>query len=81
MNRVGAICRLAVSQVLVGAIPWRSRIPDKLLEDYGLRKLSMASPRLSRRIVVIAQAGRPLTPLSARFLECTMEVARRLTCE
>jgi len=40
-----------------------SQIPDKLLVDYGLKKLQIARPILRRRVVAIVRNDRMLPPL------------------
>mgnify|MGYP002041239469 FL=1 len=47
----------------VGACILPSRIPEKLLADYELRKVAIASPVLRRRVVAITPAQRQPLPL------------------
>ena len=55
-----------------------SRIPDKLLADYGLRKLPISKPMLRRSIVVVTHAEKPLAPLMEELLSCINQVAVEL---
>ncbi len=60
----------------VGACILPSRIPEKLLTDYGLRKVVIASPVLRRRVVAITLAQRQPLPLVGELLECARRIAR-----
>lgn len=60
----------------VGACILPSRIPEKLLTDYGLRKVAIASPVLRRRVVAITLAQRQPLPLVGELLECARRIAR-----
>ncbi|MBN3778142.1 LysR family transcriptional regulator [Burkholderia sp. Ac-20345] len=55
-----------------------SNIPDRLLANYGLRKLPVESPMLRRRVVAITHAGKRQTPLMKAFLQCTTKLADEL---
>lgn len=46
-----------------------SRIPDRLLADYKLRKVGILAPLLRRRIVAITRSGRPASALVQRLLD------------
>jgi len=65
----------------VGGCILPSRIPEKLLSDYELRRLPIADPMLRRRVVVITQAGRVVAPLRDDLLRCAMQVASGLRDE
>ena len=52
-----------------------SRIPSRHLADHGLRKLPMENPSLSRWVVAITPADKPLSTLASRFLTFALEVA------
>jgi DNA-binding transcriptional LysR family regulator len=58
-----------------------SRIPDKLLADYDLRKLPMENHSLSRWVVAITPTERPLSSLASPFVQCALEVAGELRSE
>ncbi|CUJ26463.1 LysR family transcriptional regulator [Achromobacter xylosoxidans] len=60
----------------VGACILPSRIPDKLLADYGLRKVVIRQPVLRRRVVAITLAQRPPLPLVRELLDCARRIAR-----
>ncbi|CAB3631311.1 LysR family transcriptional regulator [Achromobacter marplatensis] len=59
----------------VGACILPSRIPEKLLTDYGLRKVGIRSPVLRRRVVAITPAQRQPLPLVAELLACAHRIA------
>ncbi len=58
---VDAMLKLVSSHVGVCVLP--SQIPDKLLVDYGLKKLSIAKPMMRRRVVAIVRNDGHLQPL------------------
>ena len=60
----------------VGACILPSRIPEKLLADYELRKVAIASPVLRRRVVAITPAQRQPLPLVGELLDCARRIAR-----
>lgn len=60
----------------VGACILPSRIPQKLLTDYGLRQVTIGSPVLRRRVVAITQAQRQPLPLVRELLDCARRIAR-----
>lgn len=60
----------------VGACILPSRIPQKLLTDYGLRKVAVGSPVLRRRVVAITLAQRQPLPLVRELLDCARRIAR-----
>lgn len=73
---IGSLLRLVSSGVGDCILP--SRIPDSLLAGYDLRKLPIAEPVLSRSIVVIRHAEKPLAPLMKELLACINRVAAQL---
>lgn len=54
-----------------------SRIPDRLLADYKLRKVAIAGPQLARKVVAIHKEGRRLSPLAALALGIAHRLSRR----
>lgn len=60
----------------VGACILPSRIPQKLLTDYGLRQVAIGSPVLRRRVVAITLAQRQPLPLVRELLDCARRIAR-----
>ena len=73
---IDAMLRLVSSGVGDCILP--ARIPDKLLDDYGLRKLPVTRPLLRRRVVAVTQAGKPRTPLLKGFLSRVDQLAGEL---
>lgn len=73
---IDAMLRLVSSGVGDCILP--ARIPDKLLDDYGLRKLPVTRPLLRRRVVAVTQAGKPRTPLLKEFLSRVEQLAGEL---
>ena len=73
---IDAMLRLVSSGVGDCILP--ARIPDKLLDDYGLRKLPVTRPPLRRRVVAVTQAGKPRTPLLKEFLSRVEQLAGEL---
>ncbi|MHA6894426.1 LysR family transcriptional regulator [Ralstonia pseudosolanacearum] len=73
---VDAMLQLVASGVGNCILP--SRIPNKLLADYSLRKNQIDNPVLRRWVVAIAQTNKPLPRLAMNFLECAMQVAETL---
>jgi len=73
---VDAILKLVSTGVGDCILP--CRLPDKLLADYGLRKIGIRSPLLRRRIVAISHGERHALPLTGALLECALQVARSL---
>ncbi|KAG0905657.1 hypothetical protein G6F31_021910 [Rhizopus arrhizus] len=59
----------------VGACILPSRIPEKLLTDYGLRKVGIRRPVLRRRVVASTPAQRQPLPLVAELLACAHRIA------
>lgn len=62
----------------VGSCILPSRIPDRLLADYGLRKVSIELPALRRRVVAISSTGKAMAPLTSDLLVCALQVAEQL---
>ncbi|MFY2949129.1 LysR family transcriptional regulator [Achromobacter ruhlandii] len=60
----------------VGACILPSRIPQKLLTDYGLRQVAIGSPVLRRRVVAITLAQRQPLPLVRELLDCARRIAQ-----
>jgi len=73
---VDAMLQLVASGVGNCVLP--SRIPNKLLADYNLRKSEIDNPTLRRWVVAVTQADKPLPLLAMNFLECAMQVATAL---
>lgn len=73
---VDSMLRLAASGIGACVLPWR--MPGKMLAEYGVRRLPIASPAMRRRVVVITQAGRVSAPLRDDLLQCAMRIATRL---
>lgn len=72
---IDAMLQLVASGV--GACVLPTRIPDELLADYGLRKLDIVRPALSRLIVAITPRGKPLSPLASQLLDTAQQLAAR----
>ncbi|MDQ0138854.1 LysR family transcriptional regulator [Cupriavidus necator] len=62
----------------VGSCILPSRLPDKLLAEYGLSKAKVHAPLLKRRMVAITHAEREPFPLAAALLACALQVAKTL---
>ncbi|WP_063587697.1 LysR family transcriptional regulator [Achromobacter ruhlandii] len=60
----------------VGACILPSRIPQKLLTDYGLRQVAIGSPVLRRRVVAITLAQRQPLPLVRELLDGARRIAQ-----
>ncbi len=73
---IDAMLRLVSSGV--GACILPNRIPEKLLTDYGLRKVPIQRPSLHRRVVAILRADRQPLPLTADLLDCAMRISAKL---
>jgi DNA-binding transcriptional LysR family regulator len=58
----------------MGACILPCRMPDKLLQDYGLRKIRIERPLMRRRVVVIVRAGKPQSALVNRLIDMALEV-------
>lgn len=55
-----------------------SRIPKKLLADYGLRKVPVSHPLLRRKIVLITCADRTPSPMTVDLILCAGQVAKAI---
>ena len=53
----------------VGLCILPSRMPERVLIDYQLRKLVIRKPLLKRRVVVIVRADRPLSSLVQELIQ------------
>jgi DNA-binding transcriptional LysR family regulator len=73
---IDAMLKLVSSGVGHCILP--SRIPDRLLADYGLRKVSIGRPALRRRVVAISSTGKAMAPLTSDLLACALQVAEQL---
>lgn len=73
---IDAMLKLVSSGVGHCILP--SRIPDRLLTDYGLRKVSIERPALRRRVVAISSTGKVMAPLTSDLLGCGLKVAEQL---
>ncbi|WP_369656396.1 LysR family transcriptional regulator [Variovorax sp. V213] len=73
---IDAMLKLVSSGVGHCILP--SRIPDRLLADYGLRKVSIERPALRRRVVAISNTGKTMAPLTSDLLACVLQVAEQL---
>ena len=73
---IDAMLKLVSSGVGHCILP--SRIPDRLLADYGLRKVSIERPALRRRVVAISSTGKAMAPLTSDLLACVLQVAEQL---
>ncbi|RAS08681.1 LysR family transcriptional regulator [Cupriavidus alkaliphilus] len=62
----------------VGSCILPSRLPDKLLAEYGLCKVKIHAPLLKRRMVAVAHPERQPFPLAAALLSCALQVAKAL---
>lgn len=74
---VDAMLQLVASGVGNCILP--SRIPDKLLADYGLRKCPMDNLALSRSVVAITRSDKPPSFLTMSLFECAVQIAKRIT--
>jgi len=54
------------------------RLPERLLNEYGLHKMKIRAPLLRRRMVAVTHAARHALPLADTLLECALQVARSL---
>jgi DNA-binding transcriptional LysR family regulator len=70
---VDAMLKIVSSGVGCCILP--SRIPDKLLVDYRLRKVAITRPTLRRKVVVIVKAGRVLPPIVEHLVDTAVAIA------
>lgn len=73
---VDAILKLISTGVGDGILP--CRLPDRLLNEYGLHKVKISSPLLRRRMVAVTHAARQALPLADTLLASALQVARTL---
>jgi DNA-binding transcriptional LysR family regulator len=64
---IDSMLRLAASGV--GACVLPSRMPDSTVRDYGLKKVRIAKPLMTRRVVAIVRSDRHPTGLIKQLLE------------
>ena len=60
----------------VGACVLPTRIPDKLIADYGLKKLRIIRPLLRRRVVAIVRDSKHSSPLVRELLKIALAKIR-----
>jgi DNA-binding transcriptional LysR family regulator len=70
---VDAMLKLASSGI--GACILPSRIPDQLLADYRLRKVTITRPLLRRRVVVIVRADKSIAPMVRSLIDTAVTLA------
>lgn len=70
---IDGMLRLVSSRVGHCILP--SRIPEKLLAEYGLRKLPITRPILRRKVVLVTRASRVPTRIMLDLIECARRVA------
>jgi len=78
-DTIDAMLKLVSSGI--GACILPSRIPDRLLNDYGLYKVELNAKALRRRVVAITSPGRSRSRLAAELLDCAMQVAQKMQCD
>lgn len=74
---IDAMLKLVSSGVGDCILP--SRIPEKLLLEYELRKLPISQPLMRRRVVLITNRSRHSSSLITDLLECATRVAAQLS--
>ena len=62
----------------IGACILPERMPERLLQPYGLRKIPIGLPRLSRRVVAVVRSDRSEAPLVSHHLATAHEIARAM---
>jgi DNA-binding transcriptional LysR family regulator len=67
---IDAMLKLVSSRVGICVLP--SRIPEKLLLDYGLTKRPIVRPMLRRRVVAIVRKDRRLPPLVQDLIDVAL---------
>lgn len=55
-----------------------SKLPEKMLEDHGLKKLPIARPLLKRKVVLIIRVDRGKTPLLSTVTDVASQLAKQL---
>ncbi|MHC8944355.1 DNA-binding transcriptional LysR family regulator [Advenella incenata] len=73
---VDAMLRLVSSGVGDCILP--SRIPAKILADYGLRKVKIDRPLLRRRMVLIKHQDKPLSALAIALEQCIIQLSKTM---
>lgn len=73
---VDAMLRLVSSGVGDCILP--SRIPAKILADYGLRKVKIDRPLLRRRMVLIKHQDKPLSALAIALEQCIIQLSQTM---
>lgn len=69
---VDAMLKLVSSGI--GACVLPSRIPDKLLAEYQLKKIRISRPLLKRRVIAITRAGRTQSPLVSELIAIALSI-------
>lgn len=71
---IDAMLKLVSSHVGICVLP--SQIPDKLLQDYGLRKFRILQPVFRRRVVAIVRKDQHLSPLVQDLIQVALANVR-----
>lgn len=71
---IDAMLKLVSSRVGICVLP--SQIPDKLLVDYGLKKLRIIKPKLRRRVIAIVRNDRQPTSLVQDLIRVALAKVR-----
>lgn len=79
VETIDAMLKLVSADVGVCILP--SKIPDRLLLHYGLRKVIIKFPLLSRKVVAIFKASNAATSSVQSLLRCVMQVAEEIEVE
>ncbi|UYI47682.1 LysR family transcriptional regulator [Vibrio natriegens] len=74
---VDAMLQLVASGVGECILP--SRIPDKLLSDYGLYKFPLNNPALRRKVVAITRSDTPPSLLTMHLLKYALQTSREIS--
>ncbi|HBP28087.1 LysR family transcriptional regulator [Advenella sp. S44] len=73
---VDAMLKLVSSGVGDCILP--SRIPTKVLADYGLKKVKIELPLLRRRMVLIKHHDKPLSALAIALEQCILQLSKAM---
>jgi len=76
---IDVILQLVASGVGDAILP--CRLPKKMLDDHGLKKLPISSPLLRRKVVLISRADKSTATAIKSVLEVAHKVARKLPDE
>ncbi len=76
---VDAMLKLVSSGVGDCILP--SRIPTKVLADYGLRKVKIELPLLRRRMVLVKHRDKPLSALAIALEQCIIQLAQSMSVQ